>query len=230
MAAVLACGQGAGLTGLAGARLRRILRWSPPDVEVLVPHGRRGPSGVRVIKARNLESGDVAVHRGIPVASVAMILLHLAAKGSAAEVEGALSQAQFLRIYDQRATEALLDRSRGRPGSATLRALIDEEALTETEIERRMRALCRRARLPKPITQLTITVGDDTYRVDFAWPDHGVIVETDGREGHLTPAAFEDDRKRDAALTALGWRVVRFTWTQVRARTHVVATLRALLR
>ena len=54
-------------------------------------------------------------------------------------------------------------------------------------------------------------------------------METDGRQGHLTPAAFEAGPGTDAALTALGWRVVRFTWTQVREQAQVIATLRALL-
>jgi very-short-patch-repair endonuclease len=32
---------------------------------------------------------------------------------------------------------------------------------------------------------------------------------------HLTRRAFEDDRRRDVALTLAGYRVVRFTWRQV---------------
>jgi very-short-patch-repair endonuclease len=47
--------------------------------------------------------------------------------------------------------------------------------------------------------------------VDFSWPDHWLIVETDGHRDHGTRAAFERDRERDAALRALGWRVVRIT-------------------
>ena len=47
---------------------------------------------------------------------------------------------------------------------------------------------------------------------DFHWPGHDLIVETDGWDSHSTRAAFEDDRAKDAALTAAGYRVVRFTW------------------
>ena len=46
---------------------------------------------------------------------------------------------------------------------------------------------------------------------DFHWPEHHVIVETDGFETHGTRAAFEDDRAKDAALTAAGYSVLRFT-------------------
>ena len=38
-----------------------------------------------------------------------------------------------------------------------------------------------------------------------------MIVETDGFETHGTRAAFHADRAKDAALTATGYRVLRFT-------------------
>ena len=42
-----------------------------------------------------------------------------------------------------------------------------------------------------------------------------LIVETDGAATHLTPQAFEEDRHRDARLSMLGFRTLRFTWRQV---------------
>jgi hypothetical protein len=42
----------------------------------------------------------------------------------------------------------------------------------------------------------------DAWQPDFCWPTHRLIVETDGWETHRTRAAFEQDRRRDAALTA----------------------------
>jgi very-short-patch-repair endonuclease len=62
---------------------------------------------------------------------------------------------------------------------------------------------------------------------DFCWPTHHLIVETDGWDTHRTRAAFQDDRRRDAALTADGWRVVRFTGHEPRAT--IQRRLRALL-
>jgi hypothetical protein len=63
--------------------------------------------------------------------------------------------------------------------------------------------------------------------VDFYWPTHHLIVELDGWETHRTRAAFEQDRRRDAALTAAGWRVVRFTWHE--PRETIQRRLQALL-
>jgi very-short-patch-repair endonuclease len=61
------------------------------------------------------------------------------------------------------------------------------------------------------------------YRVDFAWPAAGLVVETDGQATHLTAAAFEADRERDAELGSLGWDVRRFTWRQLNERPEWVA-------
>jgi very-short-patch-repair endonuclease len=64
----------------------------------------------------------------------------------------------------------------------------------------------------------------DGIEVDFCWPEVRLIVETDGHH-HETRAAFERDRGRDALLTALGWRVMRFTARQVRRGPTRVAAL-----
>ena len=55
-------------------------------------------------------------------------------------------------------------------------------------------------------------------------------METDGEKTHGTRTAFHSDRRRDAALTAAGHRVVRFTWSDVTQDTErVKSRLEALL-
>ena len=51
-------------------------------------------------------------------------------------------------------------------------------------------------------------------QVDFLWRDAMVIVEVDGQATQLTPQAFECDRRRDAVLSMMGFRTLRFTWRQ----------------
>ncbi len=58
--------------------------------------------------------------------------------------------------------------------------------------------------------------------VDFLWPEQGVVVETDGRQTHGTPVAFQRDRRRDQILVASGYRVARVTWTQIRDEPEAV--------
>lgn len=51
--------------------------------------------------------------------------------------------------------------------------------------------------------------------VDVAFLAERVVIELDSWEFHRSRAAFELDRREQAALTADGWRVLRFTWRHV---------------
>lgn len=54
-------------------------------------------------------------------------------------------------------------------------------------------------------------------RVDFVVGER-LVVEVDGAEYHTDPARFEADRRRDAALSRRGYRVLRFSYLQVMYR------------
>jgi very-short-patch-repair endonuclease len=115
-------------------------------------------------------------------------------------------------------------RGKGALAAATAR----EPQLTRSDWESRLLKIVRDAALPEPATNLLLTAPDHPrLEVDFCWPSHRLVVETDGWESHRTRAAFEADRRRDAALQTGGWRVVRFTW-RTRDAT-IVRRLRALL-
>ncbi len=68
-------------------------------------------------------------------------------------------------------------------------------------------------------------------RVDFVVGNR-LVVEIDGAQFHTTRAQFEEDRRRDAELSRLGYRVLRFSYTQVADAPHVViaAIISAMLR
>jgi very-short-patch-repair endonuclease len=90
-----------------------------------------------------------------------------------------------------------------------------------------MKAL-RREALPEPLANFLLTAPDHPrIEVDLYWPTHRLIVELDGYETHRTRQAFERDRAKDAALTAAGYRIVRFTWRT--PDSVILKRLRALL-
>jgi very-short-patch-repair endonuclease len=87
-----------------------------------------------------------------------------------------------------------------------------------------MRKLARDHKLPRPLSNHTLDAPDHPgLEADFYFPAHHLIVETDGWESHKTKQAFEDDRAKDAALTAAGYTVMRFTWRQLRDDPDTVA-------
>lgn len=53
------------------------------------------------------------------------------------------------------------------------------------------------------------------YRVDFAIPDKKVAIELDGHDYHKTKEQRTNDAQRERYLELEGWRVIRFTGTEV---------------
>lgn len=71
-----------------------------------------------------------------------------------------------------------------------------------------------RVRLHEAGIEAELQVRLPPYRVDLVIAGR-LVVEVDGREFHDTESAFEDDRRRDAELTRRGYRVLRFSYSQV---------------
>jgi very-short-patch-repair endonuclease len=86
-----------------------------------------------------------------------------------------------------------------------------EPALTDSEAEEVLLAIVRGGGLPEP--RLNAMIGG--FRVDFYWPEAGVVLEVDGFAVHGLPRRFEGDRRRDLRLAAVGLQVVRVTWRQI---------------
>ncbi len=157
-------------------------------------------------------------------------MLDLAAIGTDASVlHSAINEADRLDLIDPEALRAALDQHVGEPGVGRLRALLDRETftLTDSQLERAFLPIARAAGLPPPLTQQWV----NGFRVDFFWPDLGLVVETDGLRYHRTAVRQARDRRRDQAHTAAGLVPLRFTRAQVKFEPgHVRATLGAVAR
>jgi very-short-patch-repair endonuclease len=55
----------------------------------------------------------------------------------------------------------------------------------------------------------------DHYRLDFAIPKEKVAIEIDGHEFHKTKEQRTKDAKRERYLQLQGWKVIRFTGTEI---------------
>jgi len=93
------------------------------------------------------------------------------------------------------------------------------------ELEARTRKLARDHGLPRPRSNHSLDAPDHPgLEADFNFPAHRLVMETDGSDTHRTRHAFdESDRAKDAALTAAGYTVMRFTWRQLRDDPQTVA-------
>jgi len=162
------------------------------------------------------------------VTTPARTLLDLATSLTRRQLERALDQSEILRLFDLSSFDALMASHAGERGVAALRAALDRHTagttLTKSELEERFLALCDDAALARPRVNSHV----EGLEVDFAWPQHRLIVETDGWRYHRTRAQFENDRRRDAALARAGYHTLRFSHHQITtAPDEVVRTLRA---
>jgi very-short-patch-repair endonuclease len=214
LAAVLAGGADAVLSHRSAAALWGIRRYEGRP-EITVRPGQRGRRGV-VARRSSLQPDEVTEERGIPTTTVTRTLLDLGSVLHDRQLENAIREAEYLRLFDLTELACLLDRHKGRRGTTALRKSIQAAAearnRTRSDLEDRFIDLLLKANLPTPDLNATIELGEQRYEVDAVWRDRRVIAELDGWQAHGTRTAFESDRARDLALTAAGWRTVRITW------------------
>lgn len=133
-------------------------------------------------------------------------------------------------------TEASIPRSveaqPGRTGNRRLRRLYDElERGVQSEAERRLHALLRRAGLVGWRVQYRLRFAGRVAYADVAFPAAKIAIEVDGRRFHDDGSdRFEDDRARQNAFVLAGWRVIRVTWRMLtEAPDELIAQIAQLL-
>jgi very-short-patch-repair endonuclease len=227
MAAVLSCGPKAALSHGSAGTFFEILPARTDLIEVSVPAAvRRRQPGI-VVHRRKLRNGEVEYRHGIPVTTPITTLIDLAARLDQHQLERGVNEADKRGLTDPEELRLVLEEIPRRPGVKPLRELLDRHTfvLTDSELERRFIPIARSAGLSLPETQCMV----NGYRVDFYWPELGLVVETDGLRYHRTPAQQARDRVRDQTHMATGLTPLRFTRAQVRFEPeHVRATLAAV--
>jgi very-short-patch-repair endonuclease len=191
----------------------RQVRDGPIEVSVLRSASQR-TRGVRIHRRFGLTDRDIRIRRGLPLTSPVLTLIDLATQLQSGELESAINEADKRDLVTPTALRLALDEMPRRPGIGLLRALLDHHTfvLTDSELERRFLPHVSAAGLPSPLTRRWV----NGYRVDFFWPELGLVVETDGLRYHRTPAQQAKDRRRDQAHARAGLTPLRFTHAQVR--------------
>jgi very-short-patch-repair endonuclease len=225
LAAVLACGEGAVLSGEAAGHLWGLIKGSAPPPEVTTPKDRT-VRGVRTRRARRGETQTTTRH-GIPITTVPRTLVDLSSLLSFDDLARACHEAGVLHNTTPRQVEAVLENRPNTPGAKQLRRVMRGDVhVTLSRLERRFLRLLREEALPLPITNKPA----GGRRVDCRWHDHRLTVELDSYRYHSSRHAWERDRRREREAHARGDDFRRYTRDDVfEAPEQMLAELRDLL-
>lgn len=213
-----------------------------------IPSVTRGRAVVTVHTRTTHQFADVTVHRnhdlnpthithikGLPVTNPARTVVDLASilgRRHIASIIDDLLTAKKLALGDLAATAEEVLR-RGKPGSTALRELLEERGdgpeANASRLERTGYRVLRDAGLPEPRLEFP-TPWDPQRRFDLAYPEARLAIEWDSRRWHTQVEAFDRDRERDRQAVQHGWRLLRYTWQDLRTRPgDVIDTVRSLL-
>lgn len=229
-AAVLACGEGAVVSHGTAAAFHGLWDKFPALIDVTVPvEAGRKIDGIRCRRCRYPEPEEVEVKYGVVVTTVARTLVDLAGMVGMKTLRKTVGRAAMLRKLDLQAFDIAIHNAKRRRGLKALELALlpyrtkdgkvpDVRSDFETLVLPELLDLG----LPRPGTNAPIHVDGERFLVDFFWERERVIVETDGRETHETPEAFQKDRWRDQFLVAADYRVLRVTWDQIHSEREAV--------
>lgn len=201
-----------------------------------------GPLHVTVGLERCLrDAPDVVVHRsgrdlttvrcqGLEVVEPARSLVdawswaYSPARSGRAAVERPLLRQAVIEAVRTRAVRASavrrmsdrVPRHAGRAELVALLGLVERGCQSELEIFGVLHVLPGPPALPTYLQQHRVVLPDGRVaELDAAWPEARVAVELDGAAFHGSAADRERDTRRDVALAALGWVVLRFSYRRL---------------
>lgn len=228
-AAVIAAGNGALASHRAAAALWDIPLPSPPAPELILPWRSRQATlaGVIVHRPRDLLDLGAVYRHGVPTCK----LMRIVCDHGAVDPAGTHAVVGHIITNGWMSPEAFeaairTHGRRGRPGVPALRDALadwiaDGKAL-DSELERRMKDLVKRFKLPA-VEFHPIVLG---HEIDFRVIGTPVLLECDGWEFHdKRRENFERDREIRAELTAAGYIVLPFTWTMLKRQQKWIASM-----
>lgn len=212
-AALLACVPGAALSHSAGLECWKLgPAQSRLELTICPPRTVDHP-GLTIHRSRTLTAPETITLRGITVTDPLRTLVDMAPRWHRGELDDAIERISQLDLRTPPQLLAQLNDRAPIPGSGIVREVLTRWTLTltDTQLERRFLPIANRAGLPEPLTQQHV----NGHRVDFFFPDLGLVVEADSLRYHRTAARQTADARRDQAHLAAGLIPVRFTHAQI---------------
>ncbi len=227
LAAVWACGDEARLSGFAAAYEYRLIRGTPPTPEVSAPT-KRTIEGVITHHRRRTDLGPIVVVRGIPVTTVAQVIVDIASRLSDERLAQVLHEAGVRYETKPSSIEQVLARQPNASGSRRLRMIMrDDAAATLSALERAFPRLLGAEGLDLP-DEMNRPAGG--HYVDCRWIEKRLTVELDGYRFHNSRHSWAKDRQREREAYARGDQFRRYTHDDVYADPRpMLAELHSLL-
>jgi Protein of unknown function (DUF559) len=216
---VIATGPGTAASHWTVPALHGLVDRPRPLIHVTTAVARRARRGL-VIHRAVLPTDEVEIVAGVPATSLPRVCLDLSAERNERALRTLIKRAEFKGLLDAEEIATILERHPRRRGRTTLALIARGYALgagrTNSPLEDDFIEFCGRRRIPLPETNVPIWAGGRERIVDCVWREARLAVELDGRDAHERAIAFEEDRARDRALVAAGWRPIRVTSAQLR--------------
>ena len=224
MAAYLLAGPNAVVSHRSAAQLLRFAGAPEGYLELTLPADRRSPPGVVFHTTDTLPMSDVVRIGPFKLTSVTRTLIDYGGVVDEEMVEIALEDA----LHHRKTTLSRISRrletlsANGRNGAGVLKRVLTKRApakrpaasLFETKFFRMLRELG----LPLPERQYEVCHdGEFIARPDYAYPNRKLAIECESREHHEREGDWERDVKRFNELAAVGWPVIRVTWSDLKS-------------
>jgi hypothetical protein len=143
---------------------------------------------------------EIRTADGLTYSSAMRMLVEVAPRESPEELSRLITAAARKRLLDPERVEQVLIRHLGARGIVPLRAALTAYRTTPADksgFEREFALwITSEPRIPPPQRNVHL----DEWELDFYWPDHRVVAETDGERYHMLPADRERDYRKDAWL------------------------------
>lgn len=219
MQAVVAASLAIGLRGLASHRLAAWL-WRLIEGEPVLEFSALRAIRLPGIKVYRVAAMPRASRVGIVAVTTPMrALLNVAAVAPELAQEAFLNGVLHRKLFTPKTVEAELQRARtkGKRGVTMLESVLHDLGIgrfTPSQLEVRARRLFAAIGLPQP--EIEVVFGRfGEYRLDFFWPEAGLVVEVDGWSIHAAPGARRNDFTKQNRIVMSDKWLLRYDWFQI---------------
>jgi very-short-patch-repair endonuclease len=186
------------------------------SIHVITPRGiHASVPGITDHRIR-LATDEVVVIGGLPVTTRERTVVDLLAHEPLSSARSLLFRGVQQDWVDQARLDHAISRRKGMHGTPQLRELVAMLGTGAHSVaERLLHAVLDAEPDLRYAANVPVVVGGSRFVVDVLLPDHGIVIEVDGRRFHSDEDRFTSDRARQNKLVGAGYVVLRFTWLQL---------------